>query len=171
MTDDDVERARELYFNAFSSALQRGDALAVTYIACQYARFMASKCQDVQRAHEIFNQAIANPKCANKVLYLSYVNLAKASSLQGQTQSPKQIFERALQQLEEFQKAGDTERFEDLQDICHYYLAYLEEESEGGGAPVSGLREVKAVKAKMQEKGFLVEKFNSKSILARVADG
>lgn len=72
-----VDRARELYRTAFTGALHRGDSLAVTYIACQYARFMAHKCNDVQRAHEIFNQAISNPQCANKVLYLSYVNLAK----------------------------------------------------------------------------------------------
>lgn len=142
--------------------------MAVTFIACQYARFMAFKMHEVQRAHEIFNQAISNPKCSNKVLYLSYVNLTKGLNSHAQTQTPKQIFERAFQQLEEFQKAGDQEKFEDLQDICKYYLAYLEEESEGGGS-ANSLKEIKAVKARMEEKGFLVAQFNSKSILARVS--
>lgn len=70
--------------------------------------------------------------------------------------------------MEDFQKT-DQDKFEDLQDICHYYLAYLEEESEAAGANVNSLKEIKAVKAKMEEKGFLAPKFNSKSILARVS--
>ena len=70
--------------------------------------------------------------------------------------------------MEDYQKADDQEKFEDLQDICHYYLAYLEEESEGAGANVNNLKEIKATKARMEEKGFLAPKFNSKSILARV---
>lgn len=77
----------------------RDDALAVTYIACQYARFLAYKCGDVQHAHEIFNKAISNPKCANKVLYLSYINLVKGLRVPNAMQvhnTVKQIFERAL---------------------------------------------------------------------------
>lgn len=60
---------------------------------------------------------------------------------------------------------ADKERFADLQDICHYYVAYLEEEAEGGTG-ASSLKEQRAVKARMVEKGlFDVEKFNSRSIL------
>lgn len=76
------EKARELYANAFEAALQRNDSLAVTFIACQYARFSV-KHKNVQRAHAIFTQAISNPRCANKVLYLSYINMAKDASNQG----------------------------------------------------------------------------------------
>lgn len=55
-----------------------------------------------------------------------------------------------------------------MQDICHYYLAYLEEEAEAAGAGASSLKEQKAVKARMVEKGLLAQRFNSKSILAGI---
>lgn len=73
-----VDKARELYFKAFKSALERNNSPAVTYIATQYARFLAFKCGDHSRALEILNQAISNPACTNKVLILSYVNLARS---------------------------------------------------------------------------------------------
>lgn len=91
-----------------------------------------------------------------------------SNSISGsQFQTPKMIFERALTQLEEYKKEGDADRFADLQDICHYYVAYLEEEAEGGaGSGANSLKEQRAVKARMIEKGlFDTEKFNSRSIL------
>ena len=57
-----------------------------------------------------------------------------------------------------------------MQDICHYYLAYLEEEAEAAGAGANSLKEQKAVKARMVEKGLLAQRFNSKSILAGIND-
>ena len=36
-----------------TAAMNREDALAVTYIACQYGRFLAYKCGDIQHAHQL----------------------------------------------------------------------------------------------------------------------
>jgi len=76
-----ADKARELYFKAFRNALEKNNSPAVTYIATQYARFLAFKCGDHTRALDIFNQAISNPACTNKVLILSYVNLARGLNL------------------------------------------------------------------------------------------
>jgi hypothetical protein len=82
------DRVRELYYKAFNNALDKNDSLAVTYIATQYSRFLAYKCNDHVRALGIFNQAISNPSCANKVLFLSFVNLARGLNL---PDGPQQI--------------------------------------------------------------------------------
>jgi len=49
---------KELYFRAFSSALERGDCETLGYVGLQYARYLAFKGNDTQRAVEIMNQAI-----------------------------------------------------------------------------------------------------------------
>ena len=90
------ERVRELYYKAFNNALDKNDNLAVTFIAVQYSRFLAYKCNDHVRALSIFNQAIANTNCANKILILSFVNLARGLNLADGSQQIKQIFERAV---------------------------------------------------------------------------
>lgn len=41
------EMVRDLYSTAYQMALRNYDVAAVTYITCQYARFMAHKCQDL----------------------------------------------------------------------------------------------------------------------------
>lgn len=76
--------------------MDKNDALAVTYIATQYSRFLAYKCNDHVRAVGIFNQAISNPACANKVLFLSFVGLVRGLNLPGGSQQIKQIFEKAV---------------------------------------------------------------------------
>jgi len=75
------EKVKELYFKAYTSALERQEVETVTYIVVQYSRYLAFKCSDSNRAVEIMNQAIA--KCSTaaikglKALYLSYVNFLK----------------------------------------------------------------------------------------------
>jgi hypothetical protein len=48
----------------------------VSYVVIQYARFLAFKCADPNRAFEILNQALQKSK-GSKMLYLSYVNFLK----------------------------------------------------------------------------------------------
>ena len=51
------ERVKELFYKAFNSALAKKDALAVTYIGLQYARFLAFQSNDVVRACDLLDQA------------------------------------------------------------------------------------------------------------------
>jgi len=68
--EKNLDKARELYSNAFNQALKKNNSLAVTVIATQYARFLSSKCLDHNRAMLVFDQAVSNKACASKVLYL-----------------------------------------------------------------------------------------------------
>lgn len=78
------EKVKDLYFKAFSSAISKNDAQAVTYLGVQYARFNAFNCNDVARACDILSQATAAIK-TSKVLFLSQANFLK--HLEGLTQS------------------------------------------------------------------------------------
>lgn len=123
------DKARELYFESFTRALEKNDYLAVTYIATQYARFLAHKCNDKAGALKVFSQSLEKPACANKVLYLSYMNMARTDS-----SLIKSIFDKAISQLEPI-----PEKRQDLKEICHYFLLYLEEEAQDA-AQIHSLR-------------------------------
>jgi hypothetical protein len=53
------ERVKDLYYKAFDRSISRQDARAVCLISVKYARFLAFKCNDVLRACEIMDRAIA----------------------------------------------------------------------------------------------------------------
>ena len=79
---NNIEKAKELYFRAYALALERQASEQVAYVAVQYARYLAFKCADPNRAVDVMNQAIT--KCSTggstrgtKTLYLSYVNFLK----------------------------------------------------------------------------------------------
>lgn len=126
-----TDRVRELYYKAFNSALDKNDGMAVTFIATHYARFLAYKCNDSVRALGIFNQAISNPACANKVLFLSFVGLARGLNLPDSAQQIKQIFEKAVKLLSTIPQS-EQDKVSELQDVCLYYVSYLEEEANDG---------------------------------------
>ena len=79
------ERVKELFYKAFNTALAKKDAQAVTYIGMQYARFLAFKSNDVNRAVDLLDQATKEIK-TSKVLYLSQANFLKYLEGTGQIQ-------------------------------------------------------------------------------------
>ena len=145
-----TERARELYFKAFNSALEKKDPLAVTFISVQYARFLAFKCNDIGRAIGIFNQSISVPQCANKVLFLSFVNFVRGLNIPDCLDQIKSVFVKVEEILNSDSEAK-TQNLEQLKDVCTYYVAYLEEEA----VDTEQLKEVKATKERLMEKGYL----------------
>ena len=70
------DKVRDLFYKAYQNALNRKDSRSITFIGLQYARFLAFKTNEVQRACDILDQATSTVK-DSKVLYLSYVNLLK----------------------------------------------------------------------------------------------
>ena len=70
------EKVRDLFYKAFQTALNRKDSKSITFIGLQYSRFLAFKVNDVPRACDILEQAVASVK-DSKVLYLSYANFLK----------------------------------------------------------------------------------------------
>jgi tetratricopeptide (TPR) repeat protein len=122
-----VEKVKELYFKAFNSSLERKESEAVAYIVVQYARYLAFKCNDSNRAVEIMNQALA--KCSqgnsktSKTLYLSYANFLK--HLDGVIPDVYtkivSVFEKALD------TTSSTLSASDLQEVARFYLEYLQE--------------------------------------------
>ena len=56
-----MEKVKELYYRAYSTAMERAAAEQVAYVVVQYARYLAFKCADPNRAVDVINQAIA--KC------------------------------------------------------------------------------------------------------------
>jgi len=64
------EKVKDLYFKAFEKALVKCDASQVTHLCMKYARFLAFKCNDVQRACDIMEKATSVIK-TSQVLYLS----------------------------------------------------------------------------------------------------
>ena len=58
-----MEKVKELYYRAYSTAMERGAAEQVAYVVVQYARYLAFKCADPNRAVDVINQAIA--KCSS----------------------------------------------------------------------------------------------------------
>ena len=55
-------------------------------------------------------------------------------------------------------------KFQDLQDLSLYYIAYLEEEAQDAYS----IKEYKEVKKRLEDKGLLKNSFNSQSILGRL---
>lgn len=50
-----IEKVKELYFRGYSSAIEKKDVETLTYIVVQYARYLAFKCGDSNRAVDIMN--------------------------------------------------------------------------------------------------------------------
>lgn len=75
--EKNLDKAGEIFYEAFTNALSKDNSLAVTYLVTQYARFLSHKINDPSRAMEMLSKAVNNEKCANKVLFLQYVNLAR----------------------------------------------------------------------------------------------
>ena len=103
-------------------AIESGQAEAVTYVVLPYARFLAFKCSDANRAVEIMNLAISKSQgWASKTLFLSYVNLLKhlegaATDTQGKI---VQVFEKGIEET------GLT--IDDRAELARFYLEYLHE--------------------------------------------
>lgn len=70
------DKVKDLYSKAFDRAINKADSRAITLISVKYARFLAFKCNDVQKACEVMERAIHTLK-SSKVLYLSQLNLMK----------------------------------------------------------------------------------------------
>ena len=153
------ERVRELYYKAFNNALDKNDGMAVTFIATHYARFLAYKCNDHVRALGIFNQAISNIACANKVLFLSFVALARGLNSNESSGQIRQIFEKAVTVLQTLPQS-EKEKISELQDVCLYYVSYLDEEA----CDAETLKEAKQTRQRLQEKGFLKPEFSNTTL-------
>lgn len=52
---NNVEKVKELYFKAYTTALEKQEVENVAYIVVQYSRYLAFKCNDSNRAVEIMN--------------------------------------------------------------------------------------------------------------------
>ena len=61
-----LDKARELYSIALTTALNKKDRLQVAYVATQSAQFLSSKCKDLTRALEVYSQATGNAECGSK---------------------------------------------------------------------------------------------------------
>ncbi len=118
---NNIEKAKELYFKAFQSSLARNETDTLTYISMQYARFLTFRCADANRAVEILNQAILKTQKATKPLYLSYVNFLKHLENYVQDVFGKivNIFEKATDE----QQSGLKEA--DRVDMARFYLEYI----------------------------------------------
>jgi hypothetical protein len=73
---NNIEKVKELYFKAYTSALKSNDVDTLSYILVQYARFLTFRCEDPNRAFDVLNSTIGKAK-PSKVLYLNVVNLIK----------------------------------------------------------------------------------------------
>lgn len=52
------DKVKELYSQAFERAIAKPELRAITLIAVKYARFLAFKCHDVQKACDVMEKAI-----------------------------------------------------------------------------------------------------------------
>ena len=68
----------------------------------------------------------------------------------------KEIFEKAVQQL-----SNSESKLQDLQDVCLYYVSFMEEEA----LSVIELRELRETRRRLRDKGYL-NSSNSGSVLA-----
>ena len=57
----------------------------------------------------------------------------------------------------------ETQRREDLKDVCHYYLAFMEEEASDGNQ----LKELKAVREKLTSQGHF-DPASTSTVLAKI---
>ena len=123
-----MEKVKELYYRAYSTAMDRAAAEQVAYVVVQYARYLAFKCADPNRAVDVINQAIA--KCSiggssrgTKTLYLSYVNFLK--HLEGVIPDTYSkivaVFEKGI----DLSPGGLAE--DDRQEVARFFLEYLQE--------------------------------------------
>jgi hypothetical protein len=57
---------------------------------------------------------------------LTYVNLVRGLNKDNSSQLITQIYEQVVNQIKVIQP---SERLTELKDVCHYYLAFMEEEA------------------------------------------
>jgi len=98
---------------------------------------------------------------ANKVLFLQYVSLARSQP--SSAGLARNIFKKAVALLEE-SKDREGKQFQDLQDLCHYYINFLEEEA----VNPEDLAELTQLKNMLRETGCLAS-FNGVSCLTTSA--
>jgi tetratricopeptide (TPR) repeat protein len=154
MRMSNTERAKDLYFKAFEKAINKQDSRAVTLISVKYARFLAFKCNDVQRACEIIDKAINSVK-PSKVLYLSQLNLMKHLEGLGQLPStPKAAGSRVISTYEKALFSSELP-VEDKQEIATSYVDYVLENA-------VSISQIKAVETKLRENGLSPEPIVSK---------
>ena len=140
------ERVKDLFFKAFERAIQKQDARGVTIITMKYARFLAFKCNDVQRACEIMERAITSVK-TSKVLYLSELNLMKHLEGLGQLPStPKAAGSRIISTYEKAVFSSELATG-DKQEIAASYLDYVLENA-------LSITQIKHVEQKLVENGL-----------------
>ncbi|CDW82944.1 pre-mrna-processing factor [Stylonychia lemnae] len=137
------EKVKELYFRAYSSSQQKNEIETVSYVVIQYARFLAFKCQDPNRAVEILNQALSKTK-GSKMLYLSYANFLKhmdgvIPEVYGKI---TQIFEKGI----DHSQSGLND--DDRSELARFYFEYLQENC----SSVAILRNTEQI---LKEKGLL----------------
>jgi len=53
------EKVKDLFFKALEKALSKQDTRTVCLLSMKYARFLAFKCNDVQRACEVMDRALS----------------------------------------------------------------------------------------------------------------
>ena len=115
------EKVKELFFKAYTFSLEKQESETVAYIVVQYARYLAFKCSDSNRAVEIMNQAISKCGQGSKTLYLSYANFLK--HLDGVIPDVYtkivSVFEKAIEESISGLKLSDR------QEIARFYLEYL----------------------------------------------
>lgn len=149
------EKVKELYFRAFTQSVQKNETEIVAFVVIQYARFLAFKCQDPNRAVEIMNQAISKTR-GSKLLYLSYVNflkhLAYVPELPDVFQRVVAVFERGL----DSEQSGLSH--DDRAELSRFYLEYLSENCQS----VAQLRNTEQT---LKERGLLYgSKRNDESV-------
>mmetsp|Transcript_14215 Transcript_14215/g.13778 ORF Transcript_14215/g.13778 Transcript_14215/m.13778 type:complete len:152 (+) Transcript_14215:945-1400(+) len=130
---NNIEKAKELYYQTYQQALVNSSIDTLTYILMQYSRFLAFKCEEPSRALDILNQALGKiGKQANKTFYLSYVNFLKHMEMGGPNSSVSDIFVKVCSL---FEKALDEEgaalSLPERRDIAKFYLEYVSENSNG----------------------------------------
>ena len=94
----------------------------MAFVSVQYARYLAFKCADPNRAVEVMNKALSQTK-GSKMLCLSYVNFLK--HMEGVI---PEIFTKITQVFEKAIEEGDLE-LSDRSDLAKFYLEYLQENS------------------------------------------
>lgn len=126
MRQNNNERVKDLYFKQLESALARSDALAATFLAIKYARFLIFKCNDVLRACDVLERTGQQVK-SSKIFYLSQLNLLKHLEGLGQLPStPKAAGSRVISTYERAIFNSQLSQ-SDRQEIATSYLEYIQE--------------------------------------------
>lgn len=145
------EKAKDLFFRAFNQVIDAKDSQGVAVITIQYARFLAFKCNDVGRACDILDQAVATIR-DSKVLFLSILNLLKhlegCDKLQDFQSGKIKVnkvtltYEKAVFESE----LSNRER----KEVAYSYLEYLKENAHSIG-------QLKALEVRLREENLLLD--------------